>query len=227
MFTGIINHIGTVLKIDKKLGSFGPEASIWVKTALKKVTKGDSVCVEGICLTVSGMKKNKKGTDIRFQASQETLDKTSLGSFKAGMEINIEPSLKVGDKLGGHFVQGHVDAAGKITRVIPQGNSKLYWFSFPPELDPFLVPKGSAAVNGVSLTVVEIASGQFSVSMLPYTEAETSFRSRKAGDPINLETDILAKVAVKQMRSFSGKAGSMELYQKKIVTWEEISEEIL
>ncbi|OGR87302.1 MAG: hypothetical protein A3A86_08545 [Elusimicrobia bacterium RIFCSPLOWO2_01_FULL_60_11] len=116
--------------------------------------------------------------------------------MKKGAAVNLELPLRAGDEIGGHFVQGHVDGTGKIVKILPQKNSRLYFFSYPRGLAPCLVPKGSVAVDGVSLTIAGIRNGEFSVSVLPYTEKATALRYKRAGDAVNLEADILAKVTV-------------------------------
>lgn len=188
MFTGIISFTGTVLKTAPRL---------LIRTPFKNVKKGGSVSVDGVCLTALKITPNKSGSDILFELSSETMRKSTAGKLKKGTTVNLELPLRAGDEIGGHFVQGHVDGTGKIVKILPQKNSRLYFFSYPRGLSPCLVTKGSVAVDGISLTIAGIRNGEFSASILPYTEKATALRFKRAGDAVNLETDILAKVTVK------------------------------
>ena len=187
MFTGIINFTGTVLKAGPRL---------LIRTPFKDVKKGGSVSVDGVCLTALKITPNKSGSDILFELSSETLRKSTAGKLNKGTTVNLELPLRAGDEIGGHFVQGHVDGTGKIIKILPQKNSRLYFFSYPSGLKPCLVSKGSVSVDGISLTIAGVRNGEFSVSILPYTEKATALRFKKAGDSVNLEADILAKVTV-------------------------------
>lgn len=187
MFTGIISFTGTVLKTGQRL---------LISTPFKNVKKGGSVAVDGVCLTALKTRSHKGGSDILFELSSETMRKSTAGELKKGATVNLELPLRAGDEIGGHFVQGHVDGTGKIVKILPQKNSRLYFFSYPSGLNPCLVPKGSVAVDGISLTIAGIRNGEFSVSVLPYTEKATALRTKRAGDAVNLEADILAKVTV-------------------------------
>lgn len=187
MFTGIISFTGTVLKTGPRL---------LISTPFKNVKKGGSVAVDGVCLTALKTRPHKGGSDILFELSSETMRKSTAGKLKKGTTVNLELPLRAGDEIGGHFVQGHVDGTGKIVKILPQKNSRLYFFSYPSGLNPCLVPKGSVAVDGISLTITGIRNGEFSVSVLPYTEKSTALRTKRAGDAVNLEADILAKVTV-------------------------------
>ena len=188
MFTGIIRSLGTVLN---------RAPNLLVRTPFKNVRKGDSVAVDGVCLTALKIRRLARGADVHFECSQETMEKSTLEKLEKGSVVNLELPLRAGEAFGGHFVQGHVDGVGRIVKRASQTRSCLYFFSYPARLKPYLVPKGSIAVNGISLTILNIANGRFSVSILPYTEQETSLRSRREGDAVNLEADILAKVAAK------------------------------
>jgi riboflavin synthase len=136
-----------------------------------------------------------------FQAGPETLRRTNLGELQAGDRVNLERSLRAGDRLGGHIVQGHVDGVGRIDERVPRGDWESVWFACPPELAAQLVTKGSVAVDGVSLTVVDVERDRFSVALIPHTLAVTTLGLKQAGAAVNLETDILAKYVWKYLES--------------------------
>jgi riboflavin synthase len=187
MFTGIIEESGIVagLKPAKNL------ATLLVKSG--KVSKGlkagESVAVNGVCLTAAQI----KGRIITFHIIQESLYKTTLGSLKSGDKINLEPALKFGSRLGGHFVTGHVDGLGVLARKVLQKNYVEYEIRLARELLRYVVPKGSITIDGVSLTVGKVGKNSFSVYLIPYTLKVTNLGLKKAQDKVNIETDILAK----------------------------------
>lgn len=223
MFTGIIESTGTISASSQPSGKEG-NAALTIQSDFKSLSMGESVAVEGVCLTVIGKKKRKTGVEFIVDVSEETLKKTTLGKLARGGRVNLERSLRASGRLGGHFVQGHVDATGTILGIEPAGNSKLYTFSHPDFLDALIVPKGSIAVDGISLTVVEAGKNSFSVSVLNHTERCTTLRGKKAGDAVNLEADVLAKVIAKQVRAIlqgtDSHPMSGELFQKKEFKWE-------
>ena len=211
MFTGIIEQIGKAKKVSPKDGGL----SLMIQINLKTFKVGESVALDGVCLTVVKKQNQKKGTLLSFELAEETLKKTTFKDITIGAQLNLERSLKMGSPLGGHFVQGHIDGIGKISKIELQGNSKLFFFSYPFSLEPYIVPKGSIAINGISLTVVESNQHNFSVSILPFTENQTSLKDKKIGDEVNLETDIIAKIVAQQTKNHLKSAldpGS--LYQK-------------
>lgn len=157
---------------------------------------GESVAVNGACLTVV----QRDGESCRFQAGFETLARTNLGEIQVGDRINLERSLKFGDRLGGHLVTGHVDAVGQIAERRRRGEFESIWFSCPMELTRQMVPKGSIAIDGISLTLVDVAAERFSVMLIPHTLAVTTLGSKRVGDSVNLETDLLAKYVQKQLQ---------------------------
>jgi riboflavin synthase len=228
MFTGIIASPGKVLNISGRSSKEGEGLLITVRSGFKSIATGESLAVDGVCLTVTGKKKSKGGSDFTAEASEETLKRTTLKFLRPGDAVNLERALKAGGKMGGHFVQGHVDAVGRVLGISPEGTSRLFTFSYPPFLDPFIVPKGSIAVDGISLTVVDsdAGSGSFSVSVLPFTEKNTSLARKRPGDRVNLEADILAKIVAKQVQILKREnRGTDELYQKVQVDWSEIMNE--
>ncbi len=189
MFTGIVSDIGEVVSVTPG-GQTGDRRFV-VRTShdLKPVAIGASIACSGCCLTMV-----EKGTDrFTVEASGETLDKTHLGDWQPGTRINLELSLKVGDELGGHLVYGHVDGVGKIVSTKPEGGSVRFVFEAPAELSRFVATKGSVAVDGVSLTVNEVAGNRFGVNVIAHTQAVTTLGQAKAGQRVNLEVDMLAR----------------------------------
>jgi riboflavin synthase len=190
MFTGIITDIGTVSSVEKR-GDLRLRLATGYDMA--RVDLGASIACHGICLTVVG--KGEGWFDV--DASAETLDKTNAGDWAAGTRINLERALKVGDELGGHIVSGHVDGVGHIDSITPEGDSKRFLFRAPKALAAYLAPKGSVALNGVSLTVNEVIdlpdAVQFGVNIIPHTQEWTSFGTAQPGERINIEIDVLAR----------------------------------
>ncbi len=156
---------------------------------------GESVAVNGACLTVVA----RDATTCRFQAGPETLQRSNLGELRAGDRVNLERSLRVGDRLGGHLVQGHVDGLGRIASRQRQGDWEVVWFACPAELAAQMVTKGSITVDGVSLTVVDVTADSFSVALIPHTLAQTTLGFKGSGSSVNLETDVLAKYVWKYL----------------------------
>ena len=187
MFTGIIEHLDKVTQIKKQADS----AVIVVDIAQmsKDVNSGDSIAINGACLTVTHI----KGSEVSFDVSTETLSKTTIGKLKASDKVNVESSLRIGDKLGGHFVTGHVDGVGAISRKESETGQCTMWFSVSKELANMMIKKGSVAVDGISLTIVDLEEKSFSVALIPYTLEETSLGFKKVGQKVNIETDMLGK----------------------------------
>lgn len=209
MFTGIVEGTGQVLEIKKK------ENLYVLKLALGKFLRGtrvgDSICVDGVCLTVTH--KDAKG--LSFDLMKETLEATTLKDYAAGRRVNLERSLKVNSRLGGHFVSGHVDGVGIFQKVMTLPNYVEWQVAVPRDLARYIVPKGSVAIDGVSLTVGEVRRESFSVYLIPHTLEVTTFGVKKAGDKLNIETDILAKYILYQHPLFphSGKTSPYSLPQ--------------
>src|SRR5205085_1764895 len=154
---------------------------------------GDSIAIDGVCLTVVA----HDGRTLSFEAVPETLARTSLGSLEAGSRVNLEPALRAGDPLGGHYVQGHVDGVGTVRSVEPEGDGKRIWTDAPAELLRYVVEKGSIAVQGTSLTVAAVGESGFEVALIPHTLEATTLGALEPGDQVNLETDVLAKYVEK------------------------------
>jgi riboflavin synthase len=163
----------------------------------KAAALGDSIAVNGCCLTVVVI----EGDTIGFDVGDETLKRTNLGRLLPGARVNLERSLKVGDQLGGHFVTGHIDAMGLVEERIDNNEWSTFWFRVQPHLMRQLASKGSIAVNGVSLTLVDVEVQRFSVMLIPHTLANTNLGELKPRDKVNIETDILAKYVEKQLAS--------------------------
>ena len=186
MFTGIITDIGTVRAVAK---AGDTRFEIATSYDLATVDLGASIACNGCCLTVI-----EKGQGwFAIEASAETLSKTTLGGWEAGTRINLERSLKIGDELGGHIVSGHVDGIGEILSITPEGDSKRFRIRVPGALARMIAPKGSVAVDGTSLTVNEVESDVFGVNIIPHTQAVTTWGKMVAGQPVNIEIDMLAR----------------------------------
>jgi len=187
MFTGIVREVGRVAAMDG-----GPEGQTLVVRAPETAAGtavGDSVAVGGVCLTAESV----DGDRIRFHAVAETLRRTSLGRLAEGAEVNVEPALRAGEPLGGHYVQGHVDGVGAIGSVEAEGEGLRVVVEAPPEILRYCVEKGSITVDGVSLTVAELLPDAFAVALVPHTLEATTLRDLAPGQPVNLEADVLAK----------------------------------
>lgn len=195
MFTGIVECLGTIISVEKHLSNLTFTMQSSISAALRV---DQSVSHDGVCLTVVGV----NGDAHQVTAVQETLNRTSLQNWRAGLKVNLERSLMLGDRLDGHLVQGHIDEMGTCIDIQDQDGSHLITFSHNPEQAPLLVNKGSIAVNGVSLTVVNPTDHQFSVSIIPFTWDNTSFRNMHAGDPVNLEFDIMGKYFARMMKAY-------------------------
>ncbi len=187
MFTGIIQHIGTIKKINAKKNLL--VFSIDLGALAKKVQLGDSVSVSGVCLTAAF----KKARVVSFELMKETTQSSSLGSLEVGDKVNLELALQAGSRLGGHFVTGHADEVAVIKHIVQEKNWVAICFSITPLNRKYLVPKGSVTVDGISLTVGKAGKDYFEVYLIPYTLKVTTLGLKKTGDCVNIETDILAK----------------------------------
>lgn len=187
MFTGIVREQGRVASID------GDESGVSLRVeaplTAERSEAGDSVAVNGCCLTAVEVAP----TELVFDAVPETLRRTSLGRLRPGAHVNVEPALRAGDPLGGHIVQGHVDGVGLVRSADREGDGLRVWVETPADVLRYCVEKGSVAVEGVSLTVAELADDAFAVALIPFTLAETTLGALEPGDEVNLEADVLAK----------------------------------
>ena len=183
MFTGIIEEVGTVGELgDNKL-------TIRAAKVMEDQKMGDSISVNGTCLTVVA----HDSTTFTVDLSPETLSRTSLGSLEQDHKVNLERPLAVSDRLGGHIVQGHVDATGRITSSRTEGNSQILRVRFPERMRPYIVEKGFIAVDGISLTVVQKGTSTFTLSVIPFTLENTNLQEKGVGERVNLEIDVIAK----------------------------------
>jgi riboflavin synthase len=189
MFTGIVNGIGMVTSVLKSKS--GAETIIRVRLGKfgRGLKRGDSVCVNGACLTATKLSKG----EAQFEIVAETIRRTNLGHLKLGEMVNVERSLRVRDRLEGHFVLGHVDGTGTIENIQKMPSETIIWIKLDKELAKLLVSKGSIAVDGVSLTLVGVEGDRISVSLIPHTLKMTTLGMKRRGDRVNIETDILAK----------------------------------
>ena len=198
MFTGIIEGLGKV----KRLTAKGADAVIEIEAAidLKDVSIGDSIAVNGACLTVTVIKENLFSADV----SAETIAKTTLGRLHPGDKINLEKSIRVGGFIGGHFVLGHVDEACRILSKTQKSGSVILAVGVNEQLARQIVEKGSVAIDGISLTVNRLEKGKFYVNIIPHTAANTTLLAKKEGDLVNIETDVLGKYVEKLLNSERG-----------------------
>ena len=187
MFTGLVEELGKVRAVAR--GAHSIRLSLGGEKVLSDVKIGDSIAVDGACLTVVEFSSNNFTVDVM----PETYDRTTLSLRKPGDSVNLERTLRVGDRLGGHMVSGHVDAVGTLVSVTPRDNANILRVQFPENLGLFVIPQGSVAVDGVSLTVVDCGNDWFEVSLIPHTWQVTVLSQKKAGDKVNVETDVLGK----------------------------------
>ena len=187
MFTGIVRELGRIVSLE------GDEEQARLVVAAPGLAPGleigDSVAVDGCCLTVVGQEEEA----IAFDLSAETLSRSAIGSLGAGQGVNLEPAIRVGDPLGGHYVQGHVDAVGRVRSLLPEGDGVRMWIELPPEVLRYCVEKGSLTVAGVSLTVAELKDDEVAVALIPHTLEVTTLGKARPGDAVNLEADVIAK----------------------------------
>ena len=194
MFTGIITGTGKIIKIDRKTGNRSAiKLSIDLGKNSKDLKIGQSVALNGVCLSATKISKNI----CSFEMIDETMKKTDLGNLKVGNLINIERSLKVGERLEGHFVLGHVDGVAEIKKIEKKPKEVKIWFKIPKSLKKYVVQKGSIALDGISLTVVDVKNDLGSVCLIPHTMQITNFKTKKINDKLNIETDVLGKYILK------------------------------
>lgn len=188
MFTGIIQAVGRIARLEPR----GGDVRLTVDTSgldMADVALGDSIAVSGVCLTVIAFDAASFAADV----SNETLAHTTLGKHKAGDPVNLEKALRLADRLGGHMVSGHVDGAGKVVSVVPDGRSLRWTFEVPSELARYIAHKGSVCIDGTSLTVNEVNGNRFGVNLIPHTVEHTAFSARRPGDAVNIEVDVVAR----------------------------------
>ena len=205
MFTGLVEELGHLLQVHPSAGG-GARIRIQAKKVLEDVQMGDSIAVNGTCLTAVAW-----GDDwVEFDAVAETLRRTTLTTLGSRTRVNLERALAVGSRVGGHYVTGHIDGSGRFESRQKEGNGVVYKFSADPELMLLVAAKGSIAIDGISLTVVDVWDDAFTVWIVPHTESATNLSALKPGDSVNLETDILAKY-VARMVCRTGEGGSVTM----------------
>ena len=187
MFTGLIETQGIVTNLQRVEG--GAQVQIYAPEFGRDMAIGDSIAVDGACLTVAQFQRGAFVADV----SEETLGKTTLGGLRQGSKVNLERALRLSDRLGGHMVTGHVEGLGRLLLRHAAGNSTVYQFQVPPSLMEYIVPKGSVAVDGVSLTVFGCEDRRFSVALIPHTAQVTTLGKLEPGATVNLESDVIAK----------------------------------
>ncbi len=198
MFTGLVEEKGTLVSVSQYAVAEGETSELRIQGEIcsQNTAIGDSICINGCCLTVVEI----DGTEMTFQAGSETLSKTNLGQLSPGDAVNLERSLAVGARMGGHYVTGHVDAVGTVAARTNDGQWATFWFEVPTELSRQMANKGSVAVDGISLTLVEVLEDRFSVALIPHTLDVTTLGGRQVGDHVNIETDLLAKYVQQQLK---------------------------
>jgi len=187
MFTGLIETQGVVTHVQKASG--GAQIQIYAPEFGRDMALGDSIAVDGACLTVAQFQRGAFVADV----SDETMSKTTLGTLHQSSKVNLERAMRLSDRMGGHMVTGHIEGVGRLLLRHPAGNSTIYQFQVPPSLMEYVVPKGSIAVDGISLTVAQIRGESFAASVVPHTESITTLKDKPIGAPVNIEVDVMAK----------------------------------
>jgi len=200
MFTGIVQEIGQVAALSG--GEAGIRLELDAPVTAARTAVGDSVAVDGCCLTAVSVGAGRIG----FDAVPETLSRTSLRALSVGSAVNVEPALRAGEPLGGHIVQGHVDGVGTVRSAAPEGEGRRIWFDCPAELLRYVVEKGSITIQGVSLTVAGLDDSGVAVALIPHTLVATTFGTLAPGQPVNLEVDVLAKYVERLLTPRTGVA---------------------
>jgi riboflavin synthase len=191
VFTGLIEQIGAVERVTP-----GAMTDVWLTSTFENLVLGESIACDGCCLTVV----EAKGGRFRLEASPETLRRTTLGTWKTGTKVNLERALKLGDRLGGHWVQGHVDGTARVLEARPDGGSRFMRFDMPSALAPFFIEKGSVTIDGISLTVNALSADSFSVALIPETVTRTTLGSKGPNAVVNLEADLVGKYVARQQQ---------------------------
>lgn len=212
MFTGLVEEVGKLLEVRPSQGG-GAKIKVAASLVLDGIELGDSISVNGTCLTAVAW--SEQAGWVEFDAVAETLQKTTLSGISSGSPLNLERALAVGDRMGGHYVTGHVDGQGTLRSKTTQGNGTEYRFELDKSLLPFVAPKGSIAVDGISLTVVDVTESEFSVWIVPHTSEATNLGRLAAGTAVNIEVDILAKYVARMVcRTPEGGTVSMNKLQE-------------
>lgn len=202
MFTGLVEDVGVVRSISPQ----GPSARLVIATKLGPLALGESIAVNGACLTVARTEAAGAGFTFDADCSAETLAKTTLGRLADGARVHLERALQLGARLGGHIVAGHVDGVGHVVEAVAVGDARRVTFAMPGELSRFVAEKGSIAIDGVSLTVNVVSGDRFEVMLVPHTLGATHLAALAPGDPVNLEADVLARYVVRALDKNGGDA---------------------
>ncbi|QWV94624.1 riboflavin synthase [Geomonas oryzisoli] len=205
MFTGLIETVGELVSIERR----GASGSLTVKTSLPldEIRIGDSIAINGACLTVV----RKGGGAVTFDVSPETIDRTAFKNLKGGAPLNMERAMRLSDRLDGHLVSGHVDCVATITERREVANNIVFSFRFPAEFAKYIAAKGSVAIDGISLTVNEVEPDSFSVNIIPHTAAKTTLLSKRVGDEVNIETDLLCRYLERLLAGKGQKEGGVTM----------------
>jgi len=197
MFTGLVAGEGRILGVEPR----GKETRLTIQALfdLPNIVLGESIAVNGVCLTVETFGTNQ----FTAYASRETMSVTNLGRLRSGSKVNLERALALGDRLGGHLVSGHVDCIAKVASIVPEGESRVFRLSFPAEYGPLVVEKGSVALDGISLTVNSCGPDWLSVNIIPATQRETSISDWSVGYEVNMETDIIGRYVQRMMGAYA------------------------
>jgi riboflavin synthase len=205
MFTGIIEEVGAVVRRS------GAELAVMAHTVMADLGLGDSIAVDGVCLTVVALNPDS----FVVQISPETYACTTLGRLQPGHAVNLERAMAAGQRFGGHFVLGHVDGVGRIEAVQDQGDFAMWQFRAPQEVAAYLTPKGSVAIDGISLTIVDPKKDLFSVALIPATFQKTTLSSKGIGDPVNMEADMIGKHILHYMRGEARAGGIPDFFAQR------------
>jgi riboflavin synthase len=211
VFTGIIEHLGTVDFL--KLYADGGRLTIHAPTVAPHLAVSNSIAVNGCCLTVVSLEGERFSADL----SVETIEKTSIGEWKPGTPVNLEQPMTAGKEFGGHFLLGHIDTTGRVTRLDPEGENWWYGIEVPESFAKYIVPKGSIAIDGVSLTVAEWNERIAETAIIPFTYEHTNIRGKKIGDAVNLEGDILGKYVERYMEARTGSKSTGKLSVEQLI----------
>lgn len=202
MFTGLVETQGIIARVDRVAG--GAQIEVYAPEFGRDMAIGDSIAVDGVCLTVAKFIRGAFVADV----SEETLRKTTLSSLSEASKVNLERALRLSDRLGGHLVTGHVDGMGRLLLRHSAGNSTIYQFQIPPALLEYVVPKGSIAIDGISLTVAQIKGESIAAAVVPHTEQVTTLREKAIGSAVNVEVDMLSKYVKRFVDVYAHDAGA-------------------
>lgn len=202
MFTGLIETQGIITRVERANG--GAQMEVYAPEFGRDMAIGDSIAVDGACLTIANFARGAFVADV----SEETLGKTTLGGAHQGAKVNLERALRLSDRLGGHMVTGHIEGVGRLLMRHPSGNSTIYQFQVPFELMDYIVPKGSVAIDGISLTVAQIHGDSFAAAVVPHTEAVTTLKDKAIGSSVNVEVDVMAKYVKRFVDLYAGSGES-------------------